>query len=124
LQYEEEEILTQLRAGKRIDHYETTRIRKDGEVLDVSVTISAIKDGKGRVIGASKIVRDISDRKRIEQVLIQSEKLAATGRMAATIAQEINNPLESVMNLIFLARQASPVEDSGSPNRWSKSVAA
>jgi PAS domain S-box-containing protein len=111
LQYEEEDILTKLRAGQRIDHYETTRIRKDGKMLDVSVTISPINDGKGRVIGASKIVRDISDRKRIEQVLIQSEKLAVTGRMAATIAHEINNPLESVMNLIFLARQAVPPGD-------------
>jgi PAS domain S-box-containing protein len=110
LQYEEEEILSKLRAGKRIDHYETTRIRKDGEILDVSVTISPIKDGAGHVIGASKIVRDISDRKRIEQILIQSEKLAVTGRMAAMIAHEINNPLESVMNLVFLARQASPAE--------------
>jgi PAS domain S-box-containing protein len=100
LQYEEEDILTKLRAGQRIDHYETTRIRKDGKMLDVSVTISPINDGKGRVIGASKIVRDISDRKRIEQVLIQSEKLAVTGRMAATIAHEINNPLESVMNRV------------------------
>lgn len=97
LQYEEEEILSKLRAGKRIDHYETTRIRKDGEILDVSVTISPIKDGAGHVIGASKIVRDISDRKRIERVLIQSEKLAVTGRLAAMIAHEINNPLEALM---------------------------
>jgi PAS domain S-box-containing protein len=104
LQYEEEGILRKLRAGEQIDHYETTRVRKNGEVLDVSVTISPIKDGAGHVIGASKIVRDISDRKRIERVLIQSEKLAVTGRMAATIAHEINNPLEALMNLIFLAR--------------------
>jgi PAS domain S-box-containing protein len=107
LHYEEDEILRKLRVGERIDHYETTRRRKNGERIEVSVTISPIRNSTGRVTGASKIARDISDRKRIERMLIQSEKLAATGRMAATIAHEINNPLESVMNLIFLARQHS-----------------
>jgi signal transduction histidine kinase len=75
------------------------------------VTISPITNNEGVVIGASKVARDISDRKRTEGVLLQAEKLAATGRMAAAIAHEINNPLESLMNLIFLARQncsASP----------------
>ena len=107
LQYEEEEILQKLRAGERIEHYETTRKKKNGELFQVSVSISPIIDGSGRVIGASKIARDISDRKRVEQLLIQSEKLAATGRMAAAIAHEINNPLESLINVIFLARQHS-----------------
>lgn len=111
LQFEDEEILSELKEGKRIDHYETTRIRKDGEALNVSVTVSPIKDGKGRVIGASQIVRDISDRKRIEQVLIHSEKLAVTSRLAAKIAHEINNPLESAMDLILLARQAISSEN-------------
>jgi PAS domain S-box-containing protein len=110
LQYEEDEILRKLRGGERIDHYETTRIRKDGARIDVSVTISPIRDETGRVIGASKIVRDISGRKRMERLLMQSEKLAATGRMAAAIAHEINNPLESLMNLIFLARESTPPE--------------
>jgi PAS domain S-box-containing protein len=107
LHYEEDEILRKLRAGERIDHYETRRRKKNGEIFDVSVTISPVEDDTGQVTGASKIARDISDRKRIERMLIQSEKLAATGRMAATIAHEINNPLESVMNLIYLARQHS-----------------
>jgi PAS domain S-box-containing protein len=104
LQHEEDEILQKLRAGGRIDHFETTRMRKDGEPVEVSVTISPIKDESGKVIGASKVARDISDRKRIERLLLQSEKLAATGRMAAAIAHEINNPLESLINLIYLAR--------------------
>ena len=108
LQYEEDEILRKLRAGERVEHYETTRMRKNGETIEVSVTISPIRDETGRVIGASKIARDISDRKRIERLLVQSEKLAATGRMATAIAHEINNPLESLMNLIFLARRVSP----------------
>jgi PAS domain S-box-containing protein len=110
LHSEEDEILRKLRAGERIDHYETTRTRKDGQRIDVSVTISPLRDGSGQVIGASKIARDISDRKRMERLLVQSEKLAATGRMAAAIAHEINNPLESLMNLIFLARRNSVPE--------------
>lgn len=107
LHHEEDEILRKLRAGERIEHYETTRRRKDGQTLNISATISPIKDESGRVIGASKIARDISDRKRMERLLVQSEKLAVAGRMAAAIAHEINNPLESLMNLIFLARQNS-----------------
>jgi PAS domain S-box-containing protein len=111
LHYEKDEILRKLRIGERIDHYETTRVRKNGSLIEVSVTISPVRNKEGEMIGASKVARDISDRKRMEKVLIQSEKLAATGRMAAAIAHEINNPLESLMNLIFLARQncsASP----------------
>ena len=108
LHYEEAAILARLREGERVDHFETRRTRKDGSTIELSVTISPIRDGSGRVIGASKIARDISDRRRIERLLVQSEKIAATGRMAAAVAHEINNPLEAVMNLIFLARQNSP----------------
>ena len=104
---EEAMILEKLRAGERIDHYETKRRRKDGNLIEVSVTISPIRDAAGHVIGASKIARDISERKEVERRLIQSEKFAATGRMAATVAHEINNPLESVMNLVYLARKHS-----------------
>lgn len=110
LQYEEDEILSKLRAGQRIDHYETRRKKKNGEIIHVSETISPITDEFGNIIGVSKIARDISDRKRVEQLLIQSEKFAATGQMAAAIAHEINNPLEALMNLIFLARQLSPAD--------------
>jgi PAS domain S-box-containing protein len=104
LHLEEDEILRKLRAGERLEHFETTRIAKSGLRLEVSLTISPIRDSTGRVIGSSKIARDISARKQMERSLIQSEKLAAAGRMAATVAHEINNPLEAVLNLIFLAR--------------------
>jgi len=110
LQHEEVEILRKIKAGERIEHYETRRTKKNGDIVEVSVTISPIRDESGKIIGASKIARDISNRKRVERLLIQSEKLAATGRMAATIAHEINNPLESLVNLIFLARQDSEPE--------------
>jgi PAS domain S-box-containing protein len=104
LHSDEKTILESIGAGRRIDHFETVRLAKDGSLLDVSLTVSPIKDEQGKVIGASKILRDISERKRIEHSLLQAEKLAATGRMAATIAHEINNPLEAVMNLLYLLR--------------------
>ena len=105
LHSDEKTIIENIRAGRRIEHFETVRLAKDGSLVDVSLTISPIKDEKGRVIGASKILRDISGRRRMEQSLLQAEKIAATGRMAATIAHEINNPLEAVMNLLYLLRE-------------------
>jgi len=98
-------ILSRIRSGQRIEHFETVRRTKSGDLLDVSLSISPIKDKNGTIIGASKILRDISARKRIENSLIQAEKIAATGRMAATIAHEINNPLEAVLNLLYLLRK-------------------
>ena len=104
LQSDEKTIIENIRAGRRIEHFETVRLTKDGRLIEVSLTISPIKDEDGRVIGASKILRDVSSRKRMEHSLLQAEKIAATGRMAATIAHEVNNPLEAVMNLLFLLR--------------------
>ena len=63
---EEDEIIGRLRIGERIDHFETERVRSDGQRIQVSLTISPIKDDAGRVVGASKIVRDITERKRVE----------------------------------------------------------
>ena len=63
---EEDRIIASLKAGQRIEHFETERVRSDGERISVSLTISPIKDDAGHVVGASKIVRDITDRKRVE----------------------------------------------------------
>jgi PAS domain S-box-containing protein len=72
-QDEEPKILARLRRGERVDHFETVRRRKDGALLDISLTISPVKDAEGRVIGASKIARDISERKRFMAALTASE---------------------------------------------------
>ena len=64
---EEEQIIANLRAGKRIEHFETERVRSDGQCITVSLTISPIKDDAGNVIGASKIVRDVTERQRVER---------------------------------------------------------
>ena len=104
LHSDEKTIIENIRAGRRIEHFETVRLTKSGKRIDVSLTVSPVKDFNGQVIGASKILREISNRKRLEQSVLQAEKIAATGRMAATIAHEINNPLEAVMNLLYLLR--------------------
>jgi PAS domain S-box-containing protein len=71
---EEPGILARIRGGERIDHYETVRRHKDGTLLDISLTVSPVKDSYGRVIGASKIARNITDRKRAEAELRDSER--------------------------------------------------
>lgn len=69
--YENEEpnILRRIRSGERIDHYQTTRRRKDGALVEISLTVSPVRDAAGRVVGASKIARDITDQKRSAQAL-------------------------------------------------------
>ncbi|HEY6376327.1 MAG TPA: PAS domain S-box protein, partial [Edaphobacter sp.] len=110
---EEPAILERIRRGEHIDHYESVRRRKDGSLLDVSLSISPIVDKNGQIVGASKIARDISERKLTEAALIKSEKLAAAGRLAATLAHEINNPLQAVANLVSIWAQSSGLDAQG-----------
>jgi len=74
-QSEEGEILGRIRAGESIDHYETIRRRKDGRLIEVSLTISPIKDMEGKIIGVSKIARDITERKAVERQLAEQARL-------------------------------------------------
>jgi PAS domain S-box-containing protein len=74
LQHEETEILSKLRAGERIERYETTRRRKNGERLDISLTVSPIRDATGRIIGAAKVAHDITARRRAERMLRDREQ--------------------------------------------------
>ena len=71
---EESEILNRVRRGERVDHFQTVRRAKDGRLLDVSLTISPVRDPSGRVIGASKVARDITAQKQAEQALRESEQ--------------------------------------------------
>lgn len=74
LRAEEADILRRLRSGERVEHFETERVTKDGKRVFVSLTISPVKDSSGRVVGASKIARDVTRIKQIEQVLRDSEQ--------------------------------------------------
>ena len=99
---EETHILERLKAGARVDHFETIRVRKDGSRRDVSLTISPVKSADGRtVVGASKIARDITDRKRAEEALRQVKQAAETASRAkdeflAMLGHELRNPLGAI----------------------------
>jgi PAS domain S-box-containing protein len=71
---EETSILARLSRGERIDHFDTIRLRKDGTALDVSLSISPVRDSTGKIIGAAKIARDVTGRKRVERELYESEQ--------------------------------------------------
>ncbi|HEX3660679.1 MAG TPA: PAS domain S-box protein [Acidobacteriaceae bacterium] len=105
LHKDEPEILRKIQAGERIEHFETVRVTKAGERINVSLTVSPVRDHYGTIIGAAKILRDITEQKKLEAALRTTERLASVGRLAATVAHEINNPLEAVTNLLYLACQ-------------------
>jgi PAS domain S-box-containing protein len=111
LHNQEPEILKRIQAGERIDHFETVRRARNGQLINVSLTISPVKDSSGKIIGAAKIARDITQQRKLESALHTAEKLASVGRLAATVAHEINNPLESVTNFVYLAKTTPDLPD-------------
>lgn len=96
-QAEEPVILSRLRMGERIDHFETIRRRKDGTELHISLTISPVKDATGRIVGASKIARDITDRKRAEKQQQVLYELASAVNRAAALPEIYDAALNAVL---------------------------
>jgi two-component system, cell cycle sensor histidine kinase and response regulator CckA len=133
---EEPKILEQLKRGERVDHFETIRMRKDGSLLDISLTISPVKDANGRIIGASKIARDITEQKRAREVLqnlnaelesrvaertadlrrslaererlqdqlLQAQKMESIGTLATGVAHDFNNILNIILSHAIVMR--------------------
>ena len=87
-------------------------IKNDSESMFSRVFISPVRDASGNVFAASTIARDITQTKRAEEALRNSERLAIAGRMAATIAHEINNPLETVTNILYLLGKNSTLNET------------
>ena len=102
-----ERNLAILNQGGHVASYRTERMRKNGSLFPVLLSVSPLRNARGEIVGTSAIARDISPEKQSEEAIRRSEKLATTGRLAASIAHEINNPLEAVLNLLYLARHDS-----------------
>ena len=96
-QREEREILTRLGQGERIDHYETIRLRKDGSLIVVSLSVSPVKNAEGKIVGASKIARDITEQRRGQEQIATLAREATVGQLSASIAHEIRQPLAGIL---------------------------
>ncbi|HTK85012.1 MAG TPA: PAS domain S-box protein [Patescibacteria group bacterium] len=109
-QNEEPGILARIHRGERIEHFETVRQRKDGQLLDISLTISPIKDSRGRIIGASKIARDITERKRTEDELRTANQ--DLEQLAFIASHDLQEPLRNITTSAqLLMHEYSPVLD-------------
>ncbi len=122
---EEPTILGRIRRGESLRHYETVRRRKDGTLLDISLTVSPIRDGKGAIVGASKIVRDVTAAKRVEAALKKSEQQARNAlveaenaarskdEFLALLSHELRTPMSAIVGWARLLRAGlSPEEMS------------
>jgi PAS domain S-box-containing protein len=114
---EEPKILNRLKKGDRIDHFETKRITKDGRLLDISLSISPVKNSKGIVIGASKIARDITAQKKAEQQIRESEERV---RLAVEIAELGMWELDLTTNLTTTSPEHRKILGYAKTDQWSK----
>ena len=117
---EETEFLLRLSRGEHVDHYETVRRRKDGRLIDISVTLSPLRDEAGNIFGVSKIARDITPRKRAEAVRRRAEadvrrqreelahvlRLTTMGELTTSLAHEISQPLGAILVNAQAARRS------------------
>ena len=101
-QGEEPQILARIQRGERVDHFETVRITKDGRLIDVSVTISPVRNGEGRIVAASKVARDITRQKMIQRELEQAKEAAELANQTkdqflSVLSHELRTPLTPVL---------------------------
>ena len=109
---EEATLLDRIRHGETVQHYETARRRKDGQIISVSATISPIRDANGTIVGASKILRDLAGRnlrdQRIQELqaeLAHVQRLTELGQVVSTLVHEVNQPLTAISNYVNACRR-------------------
>ncbi|HXJ77076.1 MAG TPA: ATP-binding protein, partial [Candidatus Methylomirabilis sp.] len=109
-----------LRLGEKIEHFETVRRTKDGQDVDISLTVSPIRDGAGRIIGASKVARDVSGRRRAEkersELLAQAQSAnRAKDEFLAMLGHELRNPLAAIASAAHVLSKVRTLEDVARP---------
>ena len=113
---EENLILARLQTGERVAHFETLRRRKDGDLIDVSLTISPIRNAEGIIVGASKIARDVTAQKQAQRKLEQvMEELKRANRLKAefltTLSHELRTPLNAILGWVQILKESANPED-------------
>jgi PAS domain S-box-containing protein len=113
---EEAVIMARLQQGQRVDHFETKRQRKDGELIDVSLTISPIRSAQGVIVGASKIARDITEQKAAQWRLAEAnEKLRRANQIKAefltTLSHELRTPLNAILGWVQILKDEPKPQD-------------
>ena len=114
--HEEVTILERIARGERVEHFETQRVRKDGRVIDVSLTISPIRDRDGKIVGASKIARDITAQKKVQRDLAQAyQQLQRADQMKveflSTLSHELRTPLSAITGWIQILKENPTAEE-------------
>ncbi len=99
-------LLERIRRGEIIKHYDTVRVAKDGRRIDISLSVSPVKSPSGEIVGAARIARDITERKRAEEQLRQSQKMEAVGQLTGGIAHDFNNMLTVITGTVELLAEA------------------
>ena len=94
-QSEEDDVLARIHRGDRVDHFETVRQRKDGSFVEISLSVSPIVDGSGTVIGASKVARDITERRAVERAL--RESIAVKDQFLSLVSHELRTPIAIIL---------------------------
>ncbi len=114
------QILAKIARGERIEHYESVRVTKDGRHLNVSISISPIRESGDRIVGASAIARDITAQRRAEDHLRQAQKMEAVGRLAGGVAHDFNNILGIISACTELLQDR--VDPGGDPTQYISNI--
>ena len=101
---EEERVRARIRQGELIEHYETVRLAKDGRRIDVSLTVSAVRDDAGNIVGASKVARDITESRQAKRALEETDR--RKDEFLSMLSHELRNPLAAVAGALAVARGA------------------